>query len=405
MSPPELRSSLRWLPPSLEPWGSAGSGRDVAVLMSGGVDSSVAALLLKEAGRKVLGVTMKVPVANGCTATRPCCGADAALVCRTLGVPHYFVDVVQPFEALVIAPFRRAYAEGRTPSPCVDCNAALKFGLVWDAIEERFGVRHVATGHYARVGSVAGQVRLARAADAAKDQSYFLYGVPARRLPFLLLPLGELAKAAVRALARKAGLPVAEKQESMELCFAGEGDYRHALEGEAGRRSGPILDTAGRVLGQHEGIAGFTLGQRRGLGIAAGKPLYVTAISLEANSVTVGSREDACWRRVRAGEANVLAPDRLAAGERLWGKVRSLGEPAPCTVLSLSDATLSVEFDEPQFAPAPGQRLVLYDAQGAIVAGGVIEADDNLARGPACCGTLTRPGVSPLRRGHELLII
>jgi tRNA-specific 2-thiouridylase len=219
--------------------------------------------------------------------------------------------------------------------------------------------------------------------------------VPPRRLPFLVLPLGELTKKAVRALARKAGLPVAEKPESMELCFAGESDYRHALEGDIGRSRGPILDSAGRVLGQHEGIAGFTLGQRRGLGIAAGKPLYVTAIFPRESAVTVGSREEACRSLVRAAEVNVLAPDRLVAGERLWGKVRSLGDPAPCAVLSdggtgfqpvahgqdaRATTTVAVEFDEPQFAPAPGQRLVLYDAQGAVVAGGVIEPEDELGR-------------------------
>ena len=364
--------NLRLFPPSLEPWKGEGTGRAVAVLMSGGVDSSVVALLLQQAGWKVLGITMKLPVAEGCGHAVPCCGAEAALVCHALGVPHYFLDAEGAFRALVVEPFCRLYLQGHTPSPCVDCNTLLKFGLVWDLVEANFGVSHLATGHYAQVVEVGGRSRLARAADLAKDQSYFLYGVARERLGSLLLPLGALTKAEVRRRARAAGLAVAERPESMELCFAGEGDYRRALPADAATSPGPILNGAGAIIGRHDGIAHFTLGQRHGLRVAVGKPLYVTRILPAENAIVVGTREEASRREVWAAEINALAPELLRVGRRLWGKIRSHGEPEACTVAAVSAAGVAVVFDSPQFAPAPGQRLVLYDEHGTVVAGGTI---------------------------------
>ncbi len=368
----EIRDELniRLHPPTLQPW-TGDPEKAVAVMMSGGVDSSVTALLLKQAGWDLVGLTMKIPTAERCDIRRSCCGVEAAYVARDLGIPHYYLDVAEAFTQLVIEPFRRSYARGETPSPCIDCNTLFKFGLVWDFIEESFGIHRLATGHYARVLTTDSGARLARAADRKKDQSYFLYGISARRLPDLLLPLGELTKPQVRDLARSARLPVARRPESMELCFAGEGDYRAALSADQ-HQSGPILDMSGREIGRHTGIANYTVGQRRGIGIAAGKPLYVARIDAASNSITVGSWEEVSERRVRAREINVLVPEQLHTGAALLGKIRSQGEPSPCTVAELGDDRLTVDFDRPQFAPAPGQRLVVYNSEGHVVAGGVI---------------------------------
>ena len=363
--------NVRLLPPTAEAWKAAEQGnKDIIVLMSGGVDSSVTAMLLKQAGWNVLGITMKIPVAERCDYQRSCCGVEAAYVCRDLGIPHYYVDVREAFEHLVIEPFRRSYAEGRTPSPCVDCNTALKFGLVWDFLEENFGVHYLATGHYARVVQSDGRFCLATAADTSRDQSYFVYGVPANRLSRLILPLGELTKDQVRGLARGAGLPVASRPDSMELCFAGEGDYRSALVG-TDAPTGPILDTAGNVIGEHDGIHNYTMGQRRGLRVAAGSPLYVTQICPEDNSITAGTHADICRRDVQAEDVNVLIPEKLRRGEHLSGKIRSQGGPSSCTVADIDSSTVKVKFQTPQFAPTPGQRLVLYDGD-RVVAGGTM---------------------------------
>jgi len=368
-------NSVHLFPPTFEPWAGEPSDRQVAVLMSGGVDSSVTALLLKQAGWQVLGITMKIPVADQCRHPRACCGADAALVCGRLGLAHYFLDVADAFEAAVRGPFEQAYLAGETPSPCVDCNTRLKFGVVWDYLERTFGLRHLATGHYARVVHCAGRPALARAGDRQRDQSYFLYGVPVGRLPHLLLPMGDRDKAAVRALARDAGLDVSEKPDSMELCFAGEGDYRQALAQRRGAPPGPILNRAGEAIGQHEGIINYTLGQRKGVRVTAGEPLYVTRVNPQDNSLTVGTRAEASRSRVVAGPVNVLMPERWRPGERLRGKIRSHGEPAPCRVADASEAAAIVEFETPQFAPAAGQHLVLYDDDDHLVGGGTIRDD------------------------------
>ena len=357
--------------PTFDPWKPGDDpDRDIAVLMSGGVDSSVTALLLRDAGWNVLGITLKIPVAANCAARRSCCGLEAGYVVRELGIAHYYLDVREAFEKLVIEPFRRDYAQGRTPSPCVDCNTLIKFRLVWDFIEAQFGVRNLATGHYARVVRTEAGAFLLRGKDRSRDQSYFLYGVPRERLGHLYLPLGEMGKDAVRRLAREAKLPVARRQDSMELCFAAEGDYRAALGARA--QPGPILDTAGNVIGEHDGIANYTIGQRKGAGVAAGKPLYVIRISAEENSITLGTREQAECRDVRAEDVNVLIPELMRAGETLYGKIRSQGEPSKCALTAADDAAVAVRFDDPQFAPTPGQRLVLYDADGRVAAGGTI---------------------------------
>ena len=363
--------NMRLQAPTLEPW-SPGSDpeRDIAVLMSGGVDSSVTAMLLRDAGWNVVGITMKIPLAKNCDVRRSCCGLEAGYVAKDLGIAHYYLDVRQAFEQLVIEPFRKSYARGHTPSPCVDCNTLFKFGLVWDFIEESFGITHLATGHYAHVAHDDGGAYLIRGDDHSRDQSYFLYGIPKRRLDRFHLPLGEMSKDEVRKLAGAARLPVARRQDSMELCFAAEGDYREALGINSVK--GPILDASGNVIGEHDGIANYTVGQRKGVRVAAGKPLYVIAISAEDNSITLGTRDQVVTRDVSAVNANVLIPDRMGVGQELYGKIRSQGDPSKCTLSEADESGFSVRFDEPQFAPTPGQRLVLYDCRDRVVVGGVI---------------------------------
>jgi len=361
--------NIRLHPPTLEPW--SGGDRPIIVLMSGGVDSSVTALLLKQAGWDVLGITMKIPVAEKCDVQRSCCGVEAAYVCKDLGIAHYYLDVQDAFEQLVIEPFRQAYSRGETPSPCIDCNTVFKFGLVWDFLEEVFGIKHLATGHYARILQTETGARLARGKDTKKDQSYFLYGIPAHRLQSFLLPLGDLTKPEVRALAKEAHLPVARRPESMELCFAGEGNYRNAL-GLDHSQEGKILDTAGNVIGRHNGIANYTVGQRKGLRIAAGKPIYVAKIDADNNTITVGEWDEVSEHDVNAGETNILIPDELQLNSRLFGKIRSQGEPSACVVTEFEEDKIAVRFDKAQFAPTPGQRLVLYNEDGHVVTGGKI---------------------------------
>ncbi len=353
--------------PGTRQYGSPRPG-SVIVLMSGGVDSSVAALLLLRAGFDVVGVTMDIPGAN----EKERDVRAALAVAQELGVPHYTAGTGGDFERLVSEPFVSAYLRGLTPNPCVECNARLKFGLLWDALDEVFGASRIATGHYARTVREGADFFLARGRDLLKDQSYFLSGLPRGRLPAILLPLGDLTKDEARSIAREAGLPVAYREESMEICFAGEGDYRHLFEGGTSA-PGLIVDESGEPLGVHGGVSGFTVGQRKGLGVASRDGLYVLRIDAEAGRVVVGPRERAYRRRVRAREVNLLYPSALSPGDVLFGKTRSRGEPSACDLVRLDGEFIEVLFHEPQFAPAPGQWLVLYDEGGRVAAGGVIE--------------------------------
>ena len=365
-------SHLSWQPSKEPDKQTCGErSRTIAVLMSGGVDSSTTAYLLKQQGWDVLGITMKVPLSTN-AGKRTCCGTDAAFVCEQLAVPHYFVDCLEPFEELIIKPFRQSYAAGLTPNPCVDCNTFLKFSLLWDFLQEKFGIAFLATGHYARIYKTNGGAFLGKAKDAAKDQSYFLYGISSQRLPNLILPLGELTKEQVRSIAAEANLPVAEKPESMELCFAGEGDYRAALTDASASQPGDITDMQGNKISEHKGIANFTLGQRRGVGFAGGIPLYVGKIDADKNTIALGTKEEVSSRTVSANQLNVLIPDELVVGSRFFGKIRSYVDSHPCKLTEVNKQKMTVEFDQPQFAPCPGQRLVLYNSRGYITAGGTI---------------------------------
>jgi len=364
--------NIKLMEPSFSPWEpKKGLSRQIAVLMSGGVDSSVTAHLLKEQGWEVLGITMKIPVSCE-TSSRGCCGADAAFVCNELNIPHYFVDVTAAFEELIINRFRQSYAKGETPNPCIDCNTLLKFSLVWDFLEETFGIGYLATGHYARSSMSEGRAFLGRAKYKEKDQSYFLYGIVLEKLAGFVLPLGELTKQQVRSIAGELNLSVAEKAESMELCFAGEGDYRATLTAAQADKEGDITDMQGNKIGTHKGISNYTLGQRRGIGYAGGKPLYVGRINAQQNSIALGTREEISFREVRANKINVLMPDEFVAGRCVYGKIRSYGDPRPCGIIYAGQDNLTVQFDEPEFAPCPGQSLVLYNKDDNVIAGGTI---------------------------------
>ena len=347
--------------------------KQLAVLMSGGVDSSVTAYILKEQDWNVFGVTMMIPVSCN-TGKRGCCGADAALVCDELKIPHYLIDVTEPFQKLIIENFVQSYTKGQTPNPCVDCNTMLKFSLIWDFLEEKFGTCNLATGHYAKISKSNEHTFLGKATDKTKDQSYFLYGIAPEKLSRLILPLGDFTKEKVRSIATELNLSVAEKSESMELCFAGEGDYRSVINFTDINKAGDITDMQGNKIATHKGIANYTLGQRQGIGYAGGKPLYVAKIDAGANTITLGTREDISFTVIKSNQVNILIPEEFIANRRLFGKIRSYGNSQPCRLVETGEDEIMVEFDEPQFAPCPGQKLVLYNDDDNIVVGGTINS-------------------------------
>lgn len=335
--------------------------------MSGGVDSSVAALLLQRQGCEVVGAFMRNGVAGKAAAERSCCSAsdarDAAAVAAKLSIPFYSVDYQQEFGALMDH-FAAEYRRGRTPNPCVLCNQQLKFGHLF-ALADDLGAAAVATGHYARVADG----RLYCAADAQKDQTYYLFGIDRQALPRVRFPLGPLAKAEVRALAADAGLATAAKAESMEICFVTSGDYRDFVRQRGGGgRPGRFVDPAGNELGRHDGIDGFTVGQRRGLP-ALGVPHYVAAIDATSGDVLLATRDhldrpEAAVRGVRW----LIDPPPAGTAFAAEVKVRARSEPAPATIHIQPDAAARIEFERPVAAITPGQAAVFY--RGDQVLGG-----------------------------------
>ncbi len=352
----------------------------IVTAMSGGVDSSVAAALLARDGHEVIGLSMQLydqrasPEAFG-----SCCSLDdlhdARRVAAALGIPHYIVNFEQRFQDTVVRNFVDEYASGRTPIPCVHCNADLKFATLVERAAG-FDAAWVATGHYARVefDEDRRRYRLLRGRDPDKDQSYFLFSLTQDQLAHALFPVGHLTKREVRAHAATLGLAVAAKPDSHEICFVPDGragDFveRHLAEDPAG---GDIVDSSGRVVGRHHGLHRVTVGQRKGLGLSTGTPLYVLRLDPAAGRVVVGSRDELGQRSLRAGSVNWTAGDAPAAPRRCTARIRHRHRDAAAVVTPDGPDKAQVEFDEPQMAVTPGQAVVFYDGL-EVIGGGWIE--------------------------------
>ncbi|MBI5512651.1 MAG: tRNA 2-thiouridine(34) synthase MnmA [Deltaproteobacteria bacterium] len=340
--------------------------------MSGGVDSSVAALLLQRQGWDVVGVTLHLwdYVREGHAGR--CCAPedqyDAARVCEALGVPHYTFDRRALFRETVVAPFLEEYLQGRTPSPCVRCNEGIKFGPLWD-LARRLGASHIATGHYARVAPTAEGVDLRRGTDPARDQSYFLWAAPLEALRALVLPVGTYAKDALRAVAWEAGLAVARKPDSTDLCFLEGRSYKEFVQshGPERVRGGTVETLEGAVLERHAGLHGFTVGQRRGVG-PSGAPRYVLRIVPETATVVVGEAAEASTNRVTVSQVRWLA----APTEALEVRLRYRAPTQPARVVRALGPTLELALSNPQRGVAPGQAAVFYDGD-RVLGGGWIQ--------------------------------
>jgi tRNA-specific 2-thiouridylase len=345
----------------------------LVVAMSGGVDSSVAAWMLREQGRDLVGLFMRngVHVEEHESAKKSCCSVadarDARMVAAQLGIPFQSVDLKDEFRA-IIRYFIDEYARGRTPNPCAVCNRDLKFNRLLSFARE-LGAEGVATGHYARLERSGGRVELHRGLDPDKDQSYQLFGVAEQHLERTHLPLGALKKSAVRELARKAGLKTSAKKDSQEICFVPSNDYRNLLAQEQAQlHPGVLVDTSGAELGRHAGTEHFTIGQRRGHGIARGEPLYVVALEPESGRVVLGSRAECASRTMRVSGLNWIGFDPPASGSfRCEVQQRYRSTPAACSV-SVAGAEAEVEFDEPELSVTPGQGAAFY--RGTRLLGG-----------------------------------
>ncbi|AGY60313.1 tRNA 2-thiouridine(34) synthase MnmA [Gloeobacter kilaueensis] len=349
------------------------AGIKLAAALSGGVDSSVAAALVRQQGYRVLGITLWLMRGKG-----SCCSdgmKDAARVCEQLGIAHHIVDVREQFEETIVDFLVTGYQQGVTPLPCSRCNKELKFGLLLDYARHKLGIDRLATGHYARNGFDPETDRhwLARAVDRAKDQSYFLYDLSQEQLASAVFPLGELTKDQTRAIAAELGLSVAHKPESMDLCLVeAAGSMRNFLDNHIDTRRGEIVDTAGKILGEHDGAHHYTVGQRRGLGVAAAQPLYVVAIDAANNRVVVGGREEALTHECIARQVNWVSIAEPTAPIQAMVQVRYRAQPVEATIIPLPENRVRIVFtDAPQFAICPGQAAVWYGGD-RVLGGGII---------------------------------
>ena len=351
----------------------------VMVAMSGGVDSSVAACLLKSQGYDVVGVTMKLwsdDRTDGLGSSRGCCTIDdvedARRVCQIIGAPHYVMSFQDEFRAHVIDYFVAEYRRGRTPHPCLACNDKIKF----DFLMSRAGaleVEYIATGHYARLDSCGDRPRLLRGVDQWKDQSYVLFGLKPHQMRHLLLPVGGYAKSEIRDIAREAGLPVADKPDSQEICFIPDNDYRAFLAERFTQTPGDIVDTGGNVIGTHQGIEGFTIGQRRGLGVHSREALFVLSLDAPQNRVVVGPVEGLLRSTLWAGGVNYVSGVAPDGPTEVEAKIRYKSKAAQATLLPLGERA-ELRFHEPQRAITPGQAVVFYLGD-EVLGGGYIESD------------------------------
>jgi tRNA-specific 2-thiouridylase len=358
----------------------------VVVAMSGGVDSSVTAALLADAGYDVVGITLQLYDHGAATHRKGACCAgrdihDARAVAERIGIPHYVLDYESRFKEAVIDRFAESYVAGETPVPCVECNQSIKFRDLLDTARE-LGAKILATGHYVASRALPdGRRALFRAREAERDQSYFLFATTRAQLDLLRFPLGDRTKAETRELARRFGLAVADKQDSQDICFVPTGHYAQVIERLRPGASGPgdIVDLDGRVLGRHDGIIHFTVGQRRGLGIAAGTPLYVVRLDAAARRVVVGPREALRTSRIRLREVNWLGngtiDEALDLGREVFVKVRSTRPPQPAWLRGGNDGSVEVELIGSEDGVSPGQACAIYDAaegQARVLGGGII---------------------------------
>ena len=349
----------------------------VVVAMSGGVDSSVAALLLKQQGYGVVGVTMKLYNLDNADLPeyyRGCCTLDdvedARRVCQMLGIPHYVLNLQREFQSFVIDYFCSEYQKGRTPHPCIACNDKIKFNFLVHRASA-LQASHVATGHYARIDSSSDGFFLRKGVDANKDQSYVLFGMGQQELAHTLLPVGAYPKDAIRKLAQEAGFPNAQKPDSQDICFIPLGDYKAFLNQHVVTSGGDIVDTHGQVLGQHQGIEHFTVGQRRGLGLSGGEPLYVLRLEPETRQVVVGPEAALYQDRMWVSRVNYVSGQAPFGPIRVQVKIRYKFQEAPAVLQPQPQGAL-VCFDEPQRAITPGQAAVFYQEE-LVLGGGFIE--------------------------------
>jgi tRNA-uridine 2-sulfurtransferase len=345
----------------------------VAIGLSGGVDSSTAAAILQSRGYEVVGLTLWLMKGKG-----QCCSegmVDAAELCEQLGIPHHIVDSREVFEANIVNYLVAGYSDGITPLPCSACNKTVKFGPMVKYAREELGIDKIATGHYAQItyDEVSGRYQLQRAVDRNKDQSYFLYDLSQEMLAASVFPLGEYVKAQTRQIAADYGLKTADKAESQDLCLVeSHGSMQTFLDKYIAPKKGDIVNLEGKVLGQHDGVHHYTIGQRKGLGIAAAEPLYVVGLDAVTNKVIVGDRTSADKTECTVARVNWVSIDAPTAPIRAEVQVRYRSSAVPVTVIPLENSRVKLVFDEPQFSITPGQAAVWYDGD-VVIGGGIIE--------------------------------